>query len=102
MDETMDEMFEEVLAICLDRLSDGDSVDVVVSDTGHGLPADHELKLFKAFFTTKAEGLGLGLSIARSIAEAHQGRIWAEKNAGGGATFHFSLPMRSGRRARPR
>ena len=101
MDAT-DENGDAEKIVVVSTKPDGDCVDVVVSDTGHGLPADHKRKLFEAFYTTKAEGLGLGLSIARSIAEAHQGRIWAEENAGGGAAFHFSLPIRSGRRARPR
>jgi signal transduction histidine kinase len=49
--------------------------------------------VFDAFFTTKSEGLGLGLAIARSIVEAHRGRIWAEDDGGRGATFHVTLPM---------
>jgi len=75
---------------------DGDRINVMVSDTGHGLPENYQKKLFEAFYTTKAEGLGLGLAIARSIVEAHEGRIWAERNIEGGATFHMSLPARSG------
>jgi PAS domain S-box-containing protein len=70
-----------------------DSVEVSVSDTGAGIPADRLPKIFDAFFTTKREGIGLGLAIARSIIEAHQGRIWAEDHAGRGATFHVALPL---------
>ena len=72
------------------RVADG--VEIAVSDTGHGIPADRLPRLFDAFFTTKAEGLGLGLAIARSIVEAHGGRIWAEDHGGRGATFRVSLP----------
>ena len=68
-----------------------DSIELSVSDTGHGIAADALPRLFEPFFTTKKEGLGLGLAISRSIIEAHEGRIWAE-NHGRGATFHVSLP----------
>jgi len=72
--------------------SEADSVEISVSDTGNGIPADVLPKLFETFFTTKKDGLGLGLAISRSIVEAHAGRIWAEDHSGGGATFRLSLP----------
>jgi PAS domain S-box-containing protein len=70
------------------------SVEIAVSDTGNGIPADVLPKLFETFFTTKNDGLGLGLAISRSIVEAHAGRIWAEDHRGRGATFRLSLPTR--------
>ncbi len=77
------------------RTSNGDSrwVKIAVIDGGPGIPADRMPKLFEPFFTTKKEGLGMGLSIARTIVEAHQGRIWAENNLEGGATFNIALPI---------
>ena len=70
-----------------------DRLEVAVADSGVGLPEDAEDRVFEPFFTTKASGLGLGLSISRSIAAAHGGRLWAENNEGqGGATFHLELP----------
>ena len=69
-----------------------EEAEVVVTDTGPGIPPDRLPRLFDAFFTTKEYGMGLGLSIARSIIESHGGRIWAEKNTDGGAAFRFTLP----------
>jgi PAS domain S-box-containing protein len=66
---------------------------VAVSDRGMGLSLDKLDKIFEPFYTTKGEGLGMGLSICRSIIEAHGGRLWAENNAGAGATFYFTLPV---------
>ena len=60
-----------------------------------GLQAQHVEQLFEAFYTTKPQGLGIGLSISRSIVEAHGGRLWAESNAPHGAVFAFSLPVGS-------
>jgi signal transduction histidine kinase len=68
------------------------SVEVAVTDRGHGIGREDLSKLFESFFTTKQRGMGLGLSIARSIVESHGGRIWAESDAGAGATFRFTLP----------
>ena len=68
-----------------------DLVRVTVADTGSGLAADMADRLFQAFATTKAKGLGLGLSICRTIVEEHGGRIWASPRDGGGTAFHFTL-----------
>jgi signal transduction histidine kinase len=68
-------------------------VEIAVQDSGPGIPAADFSRLFDSFFTTKAKGMGLGLSIARSIVEAHGGRIWAENTTGGGAMFRFRLAM---------
>ena len=66
-------------------------VQVAVADAGSGVPAANLPRLFESFFTTRADGMGLGLSIARSIIESHGGRIWADNNPAGGATFRFTL-----------
>lgn len=68
-------------------------VEVSVSDRGSGLPKRDSTDVFAPFFTTKAEGMGMGLSISRSIIEAHGGRLWAMPNPRSGTTFHFSLPV---------
>ncbi|GLR90834.1 sensor histidine kinase [Bradyrhizobium iriomotense] len=70
--------------------------EVSISDAGPGIPPDKAKQVFEAFFTTKAEGMGIGLSIARTIVEAHGGRIWADNQATGGAVFHISLPLAEG------
>jgi signal transduction histidine kinase len=70
----------------------GAEVEVTVTDSGHGVDPSDLPKIFDSFFTTKKEGMGLGLSIARSILEGHGGRIWAENGQEGGATFHFIIP----------
>ena len=69
------------------------SVEVTVSDCGTGIAPDKFPLLFDSFFTTRKQGMGLGLSIAKSIVVAHHGRIWAENNGSSGATFHFTLPV---------
>jgi C4-dicarboxylate-specific signal transduction histidine kinase len=71
---------------------DADQVCLSVKDVGVGLDAQTLGKVFDAFFTTKATGMGIGLSISRSIIENHEGRLWAAPNDGPGATFAFSLP----------
>jgi C4-dicarboxylate-specific signal transduction histidine kinase len=71
---------------------EGDRVRLSVQDAGVGFEALAVDKLFDAFYTTKIGGMGMGLSVSRSIVESHQGRIWAEPNDGPGATFSFSVP----------
>jgi PAS domain S-box-containing protein len=66
---------------------------VSVSDTGVGLPLQEGSQIFDAFFTTKPDGTGMGLSISRSIVESHGGRLWATANSERGATFHLTLPI---------
>jgi two-component system cell cycle sensor histidine kinase/response regulator CckA len=65
---------------------------LAVSDTGHGIPPESLPRIFESFFTTKPEGMGLGLSVARSIIEVHGGRIKVENESGGGTSFHLFLP----------
>jgi PAS domain S-box-containing protein len=71
------------------------AVHVSVTDRGGSIPEETMERVFEPFFTTKADGMGLGLSVCRTIIEAHQGNICVRNNAEGGATFHFSLPARS-------
>jgi two-component system sensor kinase FixL len=78
----------------------GERVEVAVSDTGHGISAENLPRLFEPFFTSKPNGLGLGLVISRSIIEAHGGKLWAENNPDGGATFHITLPVARGEERR--
>jgi PAS domain S-box-containing protein len=72
---------------------DAQTVVVSVCDTGVGVEGAGNEKIFEAFYTTKADGLGIGLSTCRSIVEAHKGRLWASANVPHGAAFHFTLPI---------
>jgi two-component system, LuxR family, sensor kinase FixL len=74
------------------RRAAGDLVQISVADTGIGIPAGRVETIFRPYYTTKPRGLGLGLSLSRSILVAHRGSLWAENNASGGATFHCSIP----------
>src|SRR5262249_32764569 len=78
-----------LIATCSD---DGRGIRLSVRDAGIGIDPQNSEKLFNAFFTTKSQGMGVGLSISRSIIESHEGRIWANNNEGPGATFTFSIP----------
>ena len=68
---------------------------VSVHDSGVGLKKAEESRLFEAFYTTKAHGMGMGLAISRSIVEAHGGKLWVTPTVGPGATFEFILPVKS-------
>jgi C4-dicarboxylate-specific signal transduction histidine kinase len=74
------------------RRNGEEQVQVSVSDTGVGLPKQHN-EIFKPFFTTKSDGIGMGLSISRSIIESHGGRLWASDGSPRGASFHLTLPV---------
>lgn len=71
----------------------GSSAVVSILDSGPGIPAEKLNEVFDPFFTTKQQGMGVGLSISRTIVQAHKGRIWAENQREGGAVFHLSLPL---------
>ncbi len=81
------------------RLGGDGAVEVTVADRGHGIGEEEAEKLFAPFYTTKQEGMGMGLNICRSIVEYHGGRLWAQPNPGGGSVFRFTLPVRSEREA---
>ena len=80
-------------SVTIEARADGEAVEVAVRDSGPGLPAGNIDQVFEPFFSTKTDGMGMGLAICRTIVEGHDGRIWAEQRAGQrGATFRFSLP----------
>ena len=89
MKDTPDE--NRIITIRTSRVED--FAQLSVSDRGPGIPEDKLKEIFEPFFTSKAEGMGMGLSIARTIVEAHNGQIWAENRDHGGATFRIRLPL---------
>jgi len=92
MDATADlDMDRRAVAVAAEQ--HGERARITVRDRGHGIAADQAAKLFESFYSTKQTGMGLGLSIARTIVEAHGGRIWAESTPGEGATFFVELPI---------
>lgn len=95
--EAMASSWRRQLTISSCQNSDG-MVEVSIADTGTGLAAEIAEQLFQPFVSTKREGMGLGLSISRTIIEAHGGRMWAEPNKDGGAVFRFTVPQ-AGREA---
>jgi PAS domain S-box-containing protein len=81
------------LAICSRRSGDAE-IEIRVSDSGIGVRPEIAASIFDPFFTTKQHGIGMGLSISRTIIEAHDGRLWATPVADGGSCFHFTVPVR--------
>jgi signal transduction histidine kinase len=80
---------------------DANGVRITVRDSGPGLDWDRVDRLFEAFYTTKPDGIGMGLAISRSIIEAHGGRLWATPNVPQGAVLQFTLPIDGERAASP-
>jgi two-component system sensor kinase FixL len=88
--EAMQDVEQRVLEVST-RWVDPETVEIAVSDTGPGIAPEIAANLFQPFMTTKSQGMGVGLSISRTIVEAHGGRLWAEPNPGGGTIFHLTL-----------
>jgi PAS domain S-box-containing protein len=99
--QAMNAMHSSGQLVISTSLRDKGEIKVSVTDSGPGIDEELADHIFEAFFTTKREGMGMGLSICRSILSAHGGRIWMEPSADGGSTFSFSLPVKeSGTNAR--
>jgi len=73
-------------------IDESGNVEIVVSDTGTGIPTEIMQRIFDPFYTTKSSGMGMGLSVSRTIVDAHGGKLWAENGAEAGARFHVTLP----------
>jgi PAS domain S-box-containing protein len=93
MDAMKDTPVAERRIVVRSARRNGDAVQASVEDRGHGIPPEKQGRLFDSFFTTKEGGMGLGLALARSIAEAHGGYLFAENNTSTGAVFHLILPV---------
>jgi signal transduction histidine kinase len=90
--EAMRDVGEEKRELFISTRNEPDGVSVEVRDSGSGFAPETFEHVFEAFYTTKPGGLGMGLSICRSIIEAHGGRLWASANLPRGASFQFALP----------
>jgi PAS domain S-box-containing protein len=95
--DAMDQVNDRPRQLIIRTESDGNEATVSIQDSGVGFSPEISGRLFESFFTTKQEGMGIGLSVSRSIVEAHHGRLWAVQNVGPGATFAFSIPQWVGR-----
>jgi len=91
--EAMQNLAEQDRRLTVRTREGEDEIKLTVEDCGVGISADSAARIFEAFYTTKPRGLGLGLSVCRSIIEAHDGRLSAGPNQGPGATFQFTLPL---------
>jgi signal transduction histidine kinase len=91
--EAMHDIGEKERELLISSRSEPDGVSVEVRDSGPGFASVDLDRVFEAFYTTKPGGLGLGLSICRSIIEAHDGRLWTSPSAPRGASFQFVLPV---------
>ena len=89
--EAMKDSQERTLVVSVTH--DEQQVMFSVKDRGHGVPSSISGMLFDSFYTTKDDGMGMGLNICRSIIESHHGRLWFENNPEGGCTFRFTLPI---------
>ena len=94
--ESMHSADHRVLSVA-SELTGQDRVQVSIQDSGSGIEPANIDRVFKPLFTTKAHGMGMGLSICRSIIESHDGRIWASAGASRGSIFHFELPAQTGK-----
>jgi len=90
--QAMSGLTDSIRELRISTESTKEEVRVAVRDTGPGLSADNLQQLFEPFFTTKPSGMGMGLSICRTIVEEHGGRLWANENEPQGALFQFALP----------
>jgi len=97
--EAMTSNADRARALTLQSTENGGQIRVAVADSGIGLSEEVKSRLFEPFFTTRTKGMGMGLSISRSIIEAHGGRLWAESSGSGGSIFQFTLPKDNGRSA---
>ena len=88
--EAMQDQPRRELVVTTSRVKEG-MVEISVADTGPGLPEEVRKKLFQPFVTTKASGMGVGLSVCKAIVEAHRGRLWADDNPSGGTIFRFTV-----------
>jgi C4-dicarboxylate-specific signal transduction histidine kinase len=95
--EAISSLTEGPRELAIHTFTDRDEVHVTVQDSGIGLPEEDLQTIFEPFYTTKSQGMGIGLSISRSIIQVHNGRLWAQRNKEApGITVHFTLPVREG------